>query len=107
MTEVVQEQVFEAGETEKTEKTQESAYSFRERLIALLEGLVLGAMVAGFFFGLVFGAEYAAQQFNVAALTTQTAKIVFYNLKYFLPGLTGLAAAIFFYRFIIRLPSDE
>ncbi|MBN2502600.1 MAG: hypothetical protein JXB38_17600 [Anaerolineales bacterium] len=101
MTEAVQEQGIEAQEVEKP------THSFREHLIALLEGLALGGMVGGFFFGLVFGAEFAAQQFNVAALTTKTAELVFYNLKYFLPGLTGLAAAVFFYRFTLKLPSDE
>ena len=101
MTEAIQEQGIEVQETTQ------SSHSFRERLIALLEGLALGAMVGGFFFGLVFGAEFAAQQFNVAALTTDTAELVFYNLKYFLPGLTGLAAAVFFYRFTLKLPSDE
>jgi hypothetical protein len=101
MTEAVQEQVVETQETEKP------TYSFREHLTAFLEGLALGGMVGGFFFGLVFGAEFAAQQFNLAALTTKTAELVFYNLKYFLPGISGLIAFVFFYRFTLKLPSDE
>jgi hypothetical protein len=101
MTEAVQEQVVEAQETQVPE------HSFRDHVIALLSGLALGGMVGGFFFGLVFGAEFAAQQFTVEVLTTRNAEIIFYNLKYFLPGLTGLATAVIFYRFTLRLPSEE
>jgi hypothetical protein len=64
-------------------------------------------MVGGFFFALVFGAEFGAQQLGIEALTTRTAEVVFYNLKIFLPLLTGLGAAVFFYNFILRLPSEE